>query len=587
MNEENNAENVSLRKPIITVLGHVDAGKTKILDSIRGTNIAEKEAGGITQHIGATEVPIKIIQKQAGKLLEKFKFDLNIPGLLFIDTPGHEAFTTLRKRGGSIADLAVVVVDIHKGLQNQTIEAIDILKTYKCPFIVVANKIDTLQGWVVEKGSISENLKTQREDVLEQLDIKIYELVGQLHEKGFASERFDRITDFTKEVTIIPTSAKKEIGIPELLMFLSAISKKYLDKKLIVNDKGTCKGTVLEVNEERGLGKTIDVILYDGMLTVGEEIILGGKNGIIKTKIRALLEPKPVGEGNPNEKFNNIKEIHAAAGVKISAPNLDDAISGSPLRHCSEENEKEINDEIHNIKIESDAIGPIVRSNTLGSLEAIIKLLEDKGIKVKKADIGEIPRKDVLEMESVAEKDKYKGVIFAFHTKVSEAAKIEAKKRNVKIFESNVVYKILEDYEEWVKEEKDLEKNKKLSTLTMPSKFLVMVGMVFRHSKPAIVGVRILEGKLKKGTKIMKNGEVIGKVQAIQSEGKAVDEAIKGMEVAVSIDDAVVEKDLFEKDKLYSFISQRDFLQLDTISDSFTTDELELIKEIKKMRNEA
>ncbi len=587
MNEENNAENVSLRKPIITVLGHVDAGKTKILDSIRGTNIAEKEAGGITQHIGATEVPIKIIQKQAGKLLEKFKFNLNIPGLLFIDTPGHEAFTTLRKRGGSIADLAVVVVDIHKGLQNQTLEAIDILKTCKCPFIVVANKVDTLQGWVVEKGSISENLKTQREDVLEQLDIKIYELVGQLHEQGFASERFDRITDFTKEVTIIPTSAKKDIGIPELLMFLSAISKKYLDKKLIVNDKGTCKGTVLEVNEERGLGKTIDVILYDGMLTVGEEIILGGKNGIIKTKIRALLEPKPVGEGNPNEKFNNIKEIHAAAGVKISAPNLDDAISGSPLRHCSEENEKEINDEIHNIKIESDAIGPIVRSNTLGSLEAIIKLLEDKGIKVKKADIGEIPRKDVLEIESVAEKDKYKGVIFAFHTKVSEAAKIEAKKRNVKIFESNVVYKILEDYEEWVKEEKDLEKNKKLSTLTMPSKFLVMVGMVFRHSKPAIVGVRILEGKLKKGTKIMKNGEVIGKVQAIQSEGKAVEEAIKGMEVAVSIDDAVVEKDLFEKDKLYSFIPQRDFLQLDTISDSFTTDELELIKEIKKMRNEA
>ena len=576
-----------IRQPIITVLGHVDHGKTSLLDSIRDSTVVSKEAGAITQHIGSTEVPIDIIQKISGNLLKKFGFELKIPGLLFIDTPGHEAFTTLRKRGGSIADLAVVVVDIHKGLQNQTVEAIEILKTYKCPFIVVANKVDTLQGWVVEKGSISENLKTQREDVLEQLDIKIYKLVGQLHEKGFASERFDRITDFTKEVTIIPASAKKEIGIPEILMFLSAISKKYLDKKLIVNEEGNCKGTVLEVKDERGLGKTIDVILYDGMLKVGEEIILGGKNGVIKTKIRALLEPKPIGEGNPNEKFNNIKEIHAAAGVKISAPNLDDAISGSPLRHCSEENEKEINDEIHNIKIESDAIGPIVRSNTLGSLEAIIKLLEDKGIKVKKADIGEIPRKDVLEMESVAEKDKYKGVIFAFHTKVSEAAKIEAKKRNVKIFESNVVYKILEDYEEWVKEEKDLEKNKKLSTLTMPSKFLVMVGMVFRHSKPAIVGVRILEGKLKKGTKIMKNGEVIGKVQAIQSEGKAVDEATKGMEVAVSIDDAVVEKDLFEKDKLYSFIPQRDFLQLDTISDSFTTDELELIKEIKKMRNEA
>jgi len=356
-----------------------------------------------------------------------------------------------------------------------------------------------------------------------------------------------------------------------------------LDKKLIVHETGACKGTVLEVKEERGLGKTIDVILYDGMLSIGEEIVVGGKNGIIKTKIRALLEPKPVGEATGNDKFNNVKEVHAAAGVKISAPGLDDCLSGSPIRHYSEEAENEIREEIHSIKIDSQAIGPIVRSNTLGSLEAIVKLLEDKGIKIKKADVGEIPRKDVLEMESVAEKDKYKGVIFAFHTKVSESAREEAEKRNVKIFQSNVVYRLLEEYDEWANAEKDAEKKQKLSCLVMPVKFRVMEGMVFRNCKPAIVGVRILEGKLKKGVCVMKNGKIIGKVQSIQAEGKEVAEASKGMEVAVSIDDATVEKDILEKDEIYSYIPKKQFPELNTIKSDFSIEEQELVDEIIKI----
>jgi len=311
---------MTIRKPIITVMGHVDAGKTKILDSIRGTSVAEKEAGGITQHIGATQVPTKVIEKVAGKLLEQYKFELKIPGLMFIDTPGHEAFTTLRKRGGSIADLAVLVVDVHKGLQEQTKEAIEILKSYKTPFIVAMNKVDTIHGWTLTQGeSITDALKNQREHVLEQLDVKVYELVGQLHSKGYQSERFDRIKDFTKEIIIVPVSAKNRVGIQELLMFLAGLSQKYLEKKLEVHETEAVKGTVLEVKEDKGLGKTIDVIIYDGMLSVGEEIIVGGKNGIIRTKIRALLEPNPVGEGKPGEKYRNVKEVHAAAGVKISA----------------------------------------------------------------------------------------------------------------------------------------------------------------------------------------------------------------------------------------------------------------------------
>ncbi|MCR4369356.1 MAG: translation initiation factor IF-2 [archaeon] len=571
-----------IRKPIITVLGHVDAGKTKILDAVRGTTVAEKEAGGITQHIGATEVPIKLIEKTAGPLIQKYKFDLKIPGLLFIDTPGHEAFTTLRKRGGSIADLAVLVVDIHKGLQEQTLEAIEILKTYKCPFIVVANKADTIRGWIAKEGSITDSLALQRSDVLELLDTKIYSLVGQLHAQGYTSERFDRVKDFTKEVTIIPTSAKGRIGVPELLMFLAALSQKYLEKKLQVHEKGTAKGTVLEVKEEKGLGKTIDVILYDGMLSVGEEIVVGGKNGIIRAKIRALLEPKPVGEIG-NEKFRNVKEVHAAAGVKISAPGLDDALAGSPVRHYSAQAGEEISEEIHRIKVDSDAIGPIVRSNTLGSLEAIVKLLNDRGIKVHKADVGEVPRKDVLEAEPIAQKDRFKGVIMAFHTKVSEAALAEAQNRNVKIFQSDVVYRILEDYENWMAVEKDAEKKSKLSMLVLPAKITVLANHTFRHSKPAIVGVRVLEGKLRKGIELMIKGKIIGKVRAIQNEGKEVEEASKGMEVAVSIEGAVVERDFNEKDELYSYIPEKQFIQLETIMDSFSEEEMELMKEIRKM----
>jgi len=140
-----------LRQPIITVLGHVDHGKTTLLDKIRKTAIAAKEAGGITQAIGTTEIPTNVIKTLCGKLLERFKIKLIISGLLFIDTPGHEAFTTLRKRGGSIADLAILVIDINEGIMPQTIESLEILKVSRIPFIIALNKIDRIKGWTSAK----------------------------------------------------------------------------------------------------------------------------------------------------------------------------------------------------------------------------------------------------------------------------------------------------------------------------------------------------------------------------------------------------------------------------------------------------
>lgn len=573
-----------IRKPIITVLGHVDSGKTKLLDAIRGTTIAEKEAGGITQHIGATEVPIGVIMKTSGELIEKYKFMIGIPGLLFIDTPGHEAFTNLRKRGGSIADLAVLVIDINEGLQMQTHEAIDILRAYKTPFIIAANKIDRLRGWHSNAGMVSRGIETQPQDALEALDTKIYELVGAMHTKGFSCERFDRVRDFTKEVPIIPVSAKTKEGIPELLMFLAGLSQKYLEARLKVAESGPAKGTVLELKEERGLGKTIDVILYDGKLKVGEEIVLGGQDGIITTRIRALLTPKPMEEiRQPSEKFRNAEEVHAACGVKIAAPMLDKALAGSPLRAKSSEGIEEIRSEIARVTFDLNVLGPIVRADALGSLEAVVKLLSDRGLSVKKADIGEVGRKDVMEAETVMARDRYAGVIFAFNVHVDEAARKEAKKQGVKIFEEGVVYRLLEAYEAWVEEGKAREKEEKTAGIVMPAELRVMPNCIFRNTKPAIVGVKVVCGRLRPNTELMKDGRVVGRVEQIQDNGKNLAEAKERDEVAVSIKGATVGRNLFENDELYSVIPRRQLERMGEFADMLSEGEMMLMEKIKTM----
>lgn len=576
-----------IRKPIITVLGHVDHGKTLVLDRIRGTAIAEREAGAITQHIGATEVPVRVVMELAKDLLLKYRFDLKIDGLLFIDTPGHEAFTNLRKRGGSIADLAVLVIDVMQGVQPQTVEAIEILRTYKVPFVVALNKVDKIPGWNPTYGSITNGLKIQSPDVLSTLDTKIYELVGKLFEFGFQSERFDRATDLTKQILIIPISAKVSEGLPELLLFLAGLSQRFLEKKLTIQVSGPAKGTVLEIKEERGLGKTIDVILYDGELSVGEEIVLGGKNGVISTKVRALLTPKPLNEiRDPKEKFESVKTVHAAAGVKIAAPGLEDALAGSPMLSAGLTNAKKIiQEEVGEIEVARDAVGPIIRTDSLGALEAIVKLLSEKQILPRNASVGEVTRKDIIEALAVREKDAFKGVVFAFNAKVLPEAEEEAQKNGVRLFKGNVIYKLLEEYSKWVLETKQAQKQQTLASVVFPARIRLLPNFVFRNSKPAIVGIRVLEGRLKVGVVVMKpDGTKIGTVLGIQSENKAVNEAKKNMEVAVSIEDATVGKDINENDELIVFLSDEQLVQLQTIQQELSFEEKELMLEVQKIK---
>src|SRR3989454_12242508 len=430
---------MELRQPVAVVLGHVDSGKTSLLDKIRGTAVQAREVGGITQHIGASYFPVETIKEITGPLYAKLaKAETPIPGLLVIDTPGHEVFANLRARGGSAADIAIVVVDVNKGFEAQTIESIEILKKRKVPFVVALNKVDMVSGWRASGKFVSEEVKKQEVSVQTLLDEKAYTVVGSLSRLGFPSEAFWRVKDFTKEVAIVPVSARSGVGIPELLAVLVGLTQQYLAKKL-ERHEGPAKGIVLEFSEETGLGPSMNIILLDGTLRHGDIVVVGKRDGAVVTKIKALLLPKPLDEmRDPRDKFKPVTEVIAAAGVKITAPDLDGVLAGSPLYVLrsgeSEEKIKSIVDsEIKSAFIDTNSNGVILKCDTIGSIEAVTDLLKRENIAIQRADIGPITRRDVIAASAVREKDRYVGVVLGFNVKILEDAHKESQERNVKI----------------------------------------------------------------------------------------------------------------------------------------------------------
>lgn len=578
-----------VRQPIISVLGHVDHGKTLLLDSIRGTAVAAREAGGISQHIGATEVPAETIKQICGGLLEKLKIKVTLPGLLFIDTPGHEAFTNLRRRGGALADLAALVVDINEGFMPQTLESLTILKTYKTPFMLVANKIDLIPGWKsTPKTCFLESLAKQRPEVQRALDDRVYELVGKLHELGFESERFDRVSDFRMQVSIVPASAKTGEGVPEVLTMLAGLAQRFLEKELTVEVTGPARGTVLEVKEEVGLGKTIDVIVYDGTLARGDFFAVGGLEKIITSKVRALLQPKPLDEiRDPEDRFNPVKRVYAAAGVKVAAPNLEGVVAGVPLlviRDITEAEKlwQEMQQELERIRISADVNGVVLKADALGSLEALEGQLQTKGIPIRHADVGDVSRRDVIEAMGVGKSDPLLGVVLVFNVKLLPDAQVEAEREGVPILQENIIYRLLERYEEWVKLKREEVRAKLLEGYVRPAKFALKPGYVFRRSHPAIVGVDVLGGVLRSKVPLMsKDGKPIGTIRELQKEKKSVSEAKLGEELAVSIEGPMVGRHIQEDDVLYTDVPRDHVLALKRdLRDLLSGDELAVLDEI-------
>ncbi len=582
-----------LRQPIVVVLGHVDHGKTTLLDKIRGTAVASREPGAITQHVGASIVPSHVIEKIAEPLKKLIPIKLKIPGLLFIDTPGHEMFSNLRRRGGSVADFAILVVDINEGFQNQTFEAVEILKQRRVPFLVAANKIDKIPGWRPQPGQpFIFSARSQRPDALQRLDDLIYKLMGQLGQAGFASDRFDRVRDFTRTVAIVPVSAKTGEGIPELLAVLAGLTQQYLAKRLMYAE-GPARGVVLEVKEETGLGTTIDVIIYDGILRRNDTIVVGGLEEPIVTRIRALLMPKPLQEiRSPEDRFIQVDEVVAAAGVKIAAPGLDKAVAGAPIMAVEDpsrldEVKEKVMEEVRSIRISTDETGLVVKADTLGTLEALVETLKSRGVPVRVADVGNVSKRDVIEAAVTAKRDRYLGVILAFNVKVLKDAEELAATEGVPIFTHNVIYRLLEEYEEWVRREREREKMRQLAALVRPGKIRILPGYVFRRSDPIIVGIEVLGGIIRPGYPLMrKDGKRIGEIMQIRDRDKVLQEARAGQEVAISIrGKAMVGRHIDEGDILYTDIPSDHASKLLTkFAGDISDDEKIVLKEIIEIK---
>jgi len=570
-----------LRQPIVTILGHVDHGKTSLLDKIRGSGVAAKEAGGITQAIGASILPLATLKAICGALLDALKLKLTIPGLLFIDTPGHAAFTNLRKRGGNLADIAVLVVDVNEGFMPQTLESIEILKNYKTPFVIAANKIDLVERWFSHKDKpLLQNLSEQDMTTIRAFETKMYALVGKLSELGLQSERFDRVEDYTKQVAIVPVSAKTGEGVPELLMVLTGLAQKFLEEHLKVDAHGQAKGTVLEVKEEKGLGKVLDVIIYDGTLKVNDTIVIGGLEKPIVTKVRALFVPAPLAEMREKKtKFQSVREVAAAMGVRISATGIEDVVAGVPLLGADanlEEAQQYVQKEIAEVLITTASEGVVIKADTLGSLEALSKLLQDKNISIKRASVGLIAKKDLSDAEANFEKNPLQTVILGFNIPLpAEAA------GNVKVITSDVIYRLIEEYDAWQQEQKKRVELSKMEHLVRPAKIQLLSGYVFRQSNPAVVGIEVLAGTLKPNTPLMKkDGKEVAVVKKIQQEQESVSEAKKTSRVAIALPGVIVGRQLKEGDTLYSMIPEEHFRTYKEFKEYLTTDEKELLKEI-------
>ena len=580
--------NSKFRQPIVVVLGHIDSGKTSLLDKIRGTAVQSREAGGITQHIGASFFPIETLEQLCGNLLQKVGGKIDIPGILVIDTPGHAVFTNLRNRGGSASDISILVIDAMKGLEVQTRESLDILRKRKVPFLIALNKLDTVPGWR-PSSSLTSSLKQLDETTQNNLDGRIYNVVGELSRYGIQSEAFYRLQDPQKQVAIVPVSAKTGEGIPELISLLIGLTQSYLKQKLTVSDD--TRGIVLEVTEEPGLGDTANIILTDGVLNKHDEIAVAKKDGAVTTKIKAIFMPKPLDEmRDPRDKFTPVDQVVAASGVKISTSDLDGVLGGSPIIGITDGNidsvKNEIESEIKSIFVETDSVGIIVKADTLGSLEAVVDTLKENDISISTADTGMVSRKDVVKAQVITETDKYLGSILAFGVKVLDDAKDEANKNGIRIFSQPVLYDLVDEYRDWVTTDKENMQRTELDSIMMPCKFQLIKGMVFRSNSPAVCGVEILGGSLKQKSIIINStGKEVGVIKQIEDNGENIKQAAKGSEVAVSMNEPVIGRTIREGEILYSLPNDIGVRLLKgRYHDSLSDDESNILDEIITLR---
>ncbi|EMR10557.1 translation initiation factor aIF-2 [Pneumocystis murina B123] len=599
-----NAKNIEsdLRSPICCVLGHVDTGKTKILDKIRQTNVQEGEVGGITQQIGATYFPVDSIKQKIAVLDQNEKLEYKVPGLLIIDTPGHESFANLRSRGSSLCDIAILVVDIMHGLEPQTLESLSLLRSRKTPFIVALNKIDRIYGWnPTLDGAFQESLLKQKKSVQREYHDRYTKIIVAFLEQGLNAVAYYENKNFSKNVSIVPTSALTGEGIPDMLMLLLNLTQQRMTNRLMYLAK--LEATVLEVKVIEGHGTTIDVILSNGILREGDRIVLCGLNGAIATNIRALLTPQPLKELRIKSSYIHNKEVRAASGVKISANDLDKAIAGSRLMVVGpDDDEEEIKEEVmEDLEgllnfIDTSGIGVSVQASTLGSLEALLEFLKQSKIPVSGIDIGPVHKKDVIRCSAMIERAKEYAVMLCFDVKVDKDAEELAEQLGIKIFTADIIYHLFDSFTKYQAEIMEKRRRESASDVAFPCVLKTIA--VFNKKDPILLGVDVIEGVIRIGTpicavKINPNTQEriiidLGRIVSIEKDHKILNIVKKGQisnGVAIKIEcssQILFGRQVDEKDLLYSHISRKSIdLLKDIFRDDVSKEEWNLIRRLK------
>ncbi len=577
------------RQPIVAVLGHVDHGKTSLLDHVRSlgverqASVMAREAGGITQHIGATEVPADLLNELCSPLMGGKEFES--PGLLFIDTPGHHSFSTLRARGGSLADIAILVIDIMEGCQPQTLESLRVLRQARTPFVIAANKVDRIYGWDSEEGrSMGHSLRHQTKEVQSLFNKRFYELVGEFASEGFNLERYDEIEDFTQCVALVPCSAKEGEGIQDLLAVVIGLAERYLAEQL-ADVEGSAEATVLEMKEERGLGKTLDIILHRGTLSKGDEIALATSDGPRITRIRGMFSPRGMSEmRDAGNRWDAIEEVSAAAGLKLSAPDLEGVLAGTTLRALPDDDSRDdvlsaVSSECE-ISVQLDEEGVVIKADTLGGLEALASELREREIPVRHAGIGPVNKRDFRAAESAAE--PLQQVILTFNTYVlpEVEAELAGEDCEVKHIGSEIIYHTLEKFEEWQEIRGAELQESQREQLIHPGRILVLKDHTFRRNNPAVVGIRVLAGRIHVGQRLLKqDGQRLGQVKSIRSGEQSLKESQQGDEVAISVNGVTVGRHFDEEDVLLVDIPAAHVRPLQK-GGSLTDPEIEVLDEL-------
>lgn len=570
----------NIRQPIVTVCGHVDHGKTSILDALRGSSVTDTEAGGITQKISFTLYPAEQLKK-ACPLIEKSGIKLDIPGFLFIDTPGHAAFTNLRKRGGGLADLAVLVIDINDGIKPQTAEVIQILKHNQTPFVIALNKMDNISGWNQRDDDLKKSIELQPANVRQNFDEKYYTLLGSLSSLGFDADLFYNISDFTQKIALVPCSARTKEGIPELTMVLCGLSQKYLSERLVLGEEA--KGVVLEVKKEKS-GNYAEAILYDGKLGKRDEIAISSFSGEpLITRIRVLEEIEPL-----SAKFRSKESVHAATGLRIQIIEKSEILSGMPFisyKGNKEEIKETFKKQISE-NIQTEKQGIIAKADSLGSLEALLLLLKQNNIPVVKAGIGNVSKTDLISAKANLKINEIDAIVAGFNVGIDEEAKeIQG---NITVLTEEVIYKLIDDLNEFRNNKRKEIEKKRLMGLTTLCKLRILPQFIFRNSNPAVFGVRIEGGKLTSGLNLIDDkNEKVGRVKNIQSENKSVEESSEGLEVAISIPGLNFERRMKDIGFLYTDISESQFRNLKKNKDLLNQREINILQEIAEIKRKS